>query len=143
MPDDSQLQATSRRMELRRAFIIGLIANFTLHVVTGFAAVAVHYGILYVLLQFALPPLIASAIGFCGGAVTRFVLAYYRVFAPTHGLTTAGWRFVIVIGTGLLANTALLGALLAVGLSVWLAQIATTILLTFGNYVAYRLWVFR
>ena len=130
-------------MELRRAFIIGLIANFTLHVLTGFLAVAVHYGMLYVLLEIGVPPLVASGIGFCGGAVTRFALAYYRVFAPTHGLTTAGWRFVIVIATGMLANTALLGALLAAGVGVWPAQIATTIVLTFGNYVAYRLWVFR
>jgi putative flippase GtrA len=143
MPDDSQAQTASRRIELRRAVIIGLIANFTLHVLTGFAAVAVHYGILYVLLQFSVPPLIATSIGFCGGALTRFVLAYYRVFAPTQGLTTAGWRFVVVIGVGMLANTALLGALLSLGVPLWPAQIATTILLTFGNYVAYRLWVFR
>ena len=143
MPDNSEPQVTARRAELRRAFLIGLIANFTLHVLTGFAAVAVHYGILYVLLQISVPALLASSIGFCGGAVTRFVLAYYRVFAPTQGLTTAGWRFVVVIGTGMLANTALLGALLSLGVSVWPAQIATTILLTFGNYVAYRLWVFR
>jgi putative flippase GtrA len=65
------------------------------------------------------------------------------VFAPTKGLTTAGWRFVVVIGVGMLANTALLGALLSLGVPLWPAQIATTILLTFGNYVAYRLWVFR
>jgi putative flippase GtrA len=43
----------------------------------------------------------------------------------------------------MLANTALLGALLATGIGVWPAQIATTILLTFANYAAYRLWVFR
>jgi len=143
MPDDSELSAAARRTELRRAFVIGLVANFSLHVLTGFAAVAVHYGILYVLLRFGVPPLVATSIGFCGGALTRFVLAYYRVFAPTQGLTTAGWRFVVVIGVGMLANTGLLAALLGVGLPLWPAQIATTILLTFGNYVAYRLWVFR
>ena len=143
MPTDSQPQVASRRMDLRRAVIIGLIANFTLHVVTGFVAVAVHYGMLYFLLKVGVPALIASGIGFCGGAATRFALAYWRVFAPTHGLTTAGWRFVIVIGTGMIANTAMLAALLELGIGVWPAQIATTILLTFGNYVAYRLWVFR
>jgi len=50
---------------------------------------------------------------------------------------------VVVIGVGMIANTGLLAALLGVGLPLWPAQIATTILLTFGNYVAYRLWVFR
>jgi putative flippase GtrA len=128
---------------LRRAVIIGLIANFSLHVLTGFAAVAVHYGALYALLKVGVPPLVASGIGFCGGATTRFALAYWRVFTPSHGLTTAGRRFVVVIGIQAVANTALLGLLLANGIGVWPAQIATTVVLTFANYVAYRLWVFR
>jgi len=142
MPDDTTAEA-SRRTALRRAFILGLIANFSLHVLTGFAAVGVHYAILYVLLQVGVQPLLASGIGFCGGAATRFTLAYFRVFTPTHGLTIAGRRFVVVLGLQMLANTALLGALLATGIGVWPAQIATTVLLTFGNYAAYRLWVFR
>jgi putative flippase GtrA len=133
----------TRRIELRRAVIIGLIANFSLHVVTGFASVAVHYGVLYGLLEISVPPLIASGIGFGGGAVTRFVLAYWRVFAPTHGLTTAGRLFVIVLVIQAGMNTALLAFLLSVGVGIWPAQITTTIVLTFGNYVAYRLWVFR
>jgi putative flippase GtrA len=131
------------KRNLRRAFIIGLIANFSLHVMTGFAAVGVHYGVLYGLLKLGVSPLIASGIGFCGGASTRFALAYWRVFTPSQGLTTAGRRFVIAIGFQAVANTALLGALLAGGVGVWPAQIATTILLTFANYVVYRLWVFR
>ena len=132
-----------RRIGPRRAFLIGLVANFSLHVMTGFAAVGVHYGVLYVLLRFGLSPLVASGIGFCGGAATRFALAYWRVFSPSQGMTTAGRRFVVVLGLQALANTALLGSLLATGLDVWPAQVATTVLLTFGNYAAYRLWVFR
>jgi putative flippase GtrA len=143
MPDDSQPHSATRQTELRRAFIIGLIANFSLHVLTGFAAVAVHYSVLYALLRIDVPPLVASGIGFCGGAATRFALAYWRVFAPTQGLTTAGRRFAVVLGIQAVMNTALLGLLLSTGIGVWPAQIATTILLTFGNYVAYRLWVFR
>lgn len=142
MPGHTRAEA-SRRAALRRAVVVGLIANFSLHVLTGFAAVGVHYAILYVLLQLGVQPLIGSGIGFCGGAVTRFTLAYFRVFTPTHGLTIAGRRFVVVLGLQMLANTALLGALLATGIGVWPAQIATTVLLTFANYAAYRLWVFR
>ncbi|HTS22806.1 MAG TPA: GtrA family protein [Casimicrobiaceae bacterium] len=142
MADDPGAER-SRRGELRRAFVLGLIANFSLHVLTGFAAVGVHYGILYILLQLGVEPLIASDIGFCGGAATRFALAYWRVFAPTQGLTIAGRRFLVALGAQALANTALLGLLLSMGIGVWPAQIATTILLTFGNYAAYRLWVFR
>ncbi len=144
MPDNRKANAVSPRgIDLRRAVVIGLIANFSLHVLTGFAAVAVHYGVLYALLRLSVPPLVASGIGFCGGAATRFALAYWRVFSPSHGLTTAGRRFVVALGLQALANTALLGFLLETGLGVWPAQIATTVLLTFGNYVAYRLWVFR
>lgn len=128
---------------LRRAVIIGLIANFSLHVLTGFAAVAMHYGALYGLLKLGVSPLAASAIGFCGGALTRFALSYWRVFSPSHGLTIAGRRFVIAIALQAVANTALLALLLSLGVGIWPAQIATTIVLTFVNYAAYRLWVFR
>jgi putative flippase GtrA len=138
--------STARAVEtqsLRRAVVIGLIANFSLHVLTGFAAVAVHYGVLYGLLELGVPPLAASAIGFGGGALTRFGLSYWRVFSPSRGLTIAGRRFVIAIAVQAVANTALLALLLSLGVGVWPAQIATTIVLTFVNYAAYRLWVFR
>ena len=144
MPNDRRGAAPApQRIALRRAFLIGLAANFTLHVLTGFLAVGAHYSILFVLLRLGVPPLVASGIGFCGGAATRFALAYLRVFTPTHGLTTAGRRFIVVIAAQALANTALLGLLLEAGIGVWPAQVTTTVLLTFGNYVAYRLWVFR
>ena len=143
MPTDPPGAVPARRIALRRALVIGLAANFTLHVLTGFAAVGVHYAILFVMLRIGVPPLVASGIGFCGGAATRFALAYFRVFTPTHGLTTAGRRFVVAIAAQALANTALLGLLLEAGIGVWPAQVATTVLLTFGNYAAYRLWVFR
>src|SRR6266511_158409 len=42
---------TSGTLRIRHAFAIGLIANFSLHVLTGFAAVAVHYAALYGLLR--------------------------------------------------------------------------------------------
>ncbi|HEV3240898.1 MAG TPA: GtrA family protein [Casimicrobiaceae bacterium] len=128
---------------LRRAAAIALLANFSFHVVTGFAAVGVHYGVLYLLLQAGLPALAGSAVGFCGGALTRFAVSYWRVFSPTHSLTVAGKRFVVAIAAQAVANTGLLALLLAAGLAVWPAQIATTILLTFVNYAVYRLWVFR
>jgi putative flippase GtrA len=142
-PDRGRTVRTPGAMRTRHAFAIGLIANFSLHVLTGFAAVAVHYGALYALLQLGLSPLVGSAIGFCGGALTRFTLSYWRVFSPSHGLTIAGRRFVVALAAQALANTALLALLLAAGLTVWPAQIATTVLLTFANYAVYRLWVFR
>jgi putative flippase GtrA len=144
MPVDSgSPRRAADAQSLRRAVVIGLIANFSLHVMTGFAAVAVHYGMLYGLLKLEVPPLGASTIGFCGGALTRFALSYWRVFSPSHGLTIAGRRFVVAIAAQAVANTALLALLLWLEVGVWPAQIATTVVLTFANYAAYRLWVFR
>ena len=130
-------------LRTRRAFAIGLIANFSLHVTFFSAALVILAGALYALLRLGLSPLVGSAIGFCGGALTRFALSYWRVFAPSQGLTIAGRRFVVALAAQALANTALLALLLAAGLTVWPAQIATTVLLTFANYAVYRLWVFR
>ena len=49
----------------------------------------------------------------------------------------------MVILLQLALNSALLALLLDGGVPLWPAQIATTIVLTFANYLAYRLWVFR
>ena len=119
------------------------IHSFSLHVVTGFAAVAAHYLLMYVLMRIGLSPLPASAAGFMAGALTRFVLSYAHVFAPTQGVHAAGLRFIIAIAAQLAANTGLLAALTATGLAVWPAQVLTTVLLTVVNYLVYRWWVFR
>ena len=117
--------------------------TFTLHVATGFLAVAAHYAVMYGLLRTGMAGVPASAVGFLAGALTRFALSYWHIFEPTRGVAVASIRFVVVIAAQLAANSALLAGLLALGTSLWPAQIATTVVLTFGNYLAYRLWVFR
>ena len=119
------------------------IHSFTLHVLTGFLAVAVHYAVMYLLVRVGVGGVPASAAGFLFGALTRFASAYFHVFAPTRGGKVASARFVIVIGLQLAANSALLAGLIEGGVSLWPAQVITTIVLTIGNYLAYRLWVFR
>lgn len=119
------------------------VHTFSLHVVTGFAAVAAHYALMYALLRVGLTPVPASAIGFLAGALTRFILSYAHIFAPTRGVQAAGARFVVAIAAQLTANSALLAALTHAGLAVWPAQVLTTILLTVVNYLVYRWWVFR
>jgi putative flippase GtrA len=123
--------------------LLHLAASFTAHVVTGFLAVGVHYGILWLLLRAGLDPVAGSAVGFVGGAATRFLLAYHHVFTPSHGLAIAGRRFLLALLAQFVANSALLAALLAAGLPVWPAQVTTTVVLTFANYAVYRVWVFR
>ena len=117
--------------------------SFTLHVLTGALAVAAHYAVMYGLVAGGLPGVPASAGGFLIGALVRVALSYSRVFMPTRGVRTASTRFVVVIALQLAANSALLASMIELGLPLWPAQIATTVLLTVGNYLAYRLWVFR
>jgi len=123
--------------------LVHLAHSFSLHVLTGVLAVAAHYGTMYGMLAVQPDPLVASTIGFVAGAATRFALSFFRVFAPTRGLRRAGARFLVAISLQAVANTGLLALLLAAGFSVWPAQVATTIALTFATYAAYRLWVFR
>jgi len=117
--------------------------TFGLHVATGFIAVAVHYGAMWLFLRGGLPPVAASASGFVAGALARFALSYFGVFAPSKGMAVAGWRFVLAILLQLGLNSALLSVLLAAGLGVWHAQVVATVALTVVNFVVYRLWVFR
>lgn len=138
--------ATLLQQALRRPTGGGLlhwVHSFSLHVVTGFAAVGAHYALMYALIRMELAPVPASAVGFLAGALTRFVLSYAHIFAPTRGVQAAGARFVVAIAAQLAANSALLAALTHAGVSVWPAQVLTTILLTVCNYLVYRWWVFR
>jgi putative flippase GtrA len=119
------------------------VHTFALHVATGLLAVVAHYAAMYALVRVGLPGVPASALGFVVGALTRFGLSYSHVFSPSRGVKVASLRFLVAITAQLAANSALLATLLGLGTSLWPAQIATTVVLTFANYLAYRLWVFR
>jgi putative flippase GtrA len=143
---DGETRASLLTRALRRPSgrgIVHWLHSFSLHVATGFLAVAAHYALMYAMLQTGLGAVAASAIGFAAGAATRFVLSYAHIFAPTRGVHAAGARFAVAIAAQLAANSALLATLTQQGVAVWPAQIATTVLLTVVNYLVYRWWVFR
>jgi putative flippase GtrA len=98
---------------------------------------------MYALLRAGVEPVPASAGGFVAGAATRFALSYAHIFAPTQGVHAAGARFAVAIAAQLAANSALLAVLTQQGVAVWPAQVTTTVVLTFINYLVYRWWVFR
>ena len=123
--------------------ILHWVHSFSLHVATGAIAVAAHYAVMYGLVKSGMSGVTSSAVGFGAGALTRFALSYWRVFAPSRGMTTAGARFAIAIALQLVMNTLLLTAFLKLGLTLWPAQVVTTVLMTFCNYLVYRFWVFR
>ena len=94
-------------LRLRRSHGQGLVHlahSFSLHVLTGVLAVAAHYCTMYGILAVRPDPLVASTIGFAAGAVTRFVLSFFRVFAPKGGLRRAGARFLVAISLQAVAN---------------------------------------
>jgi putative flippase GtrA len=117
--------------------------TFVLHVLTGLLAVGAHYAVMYGLVRGGMGGVEASALGFIAGALTRFALSYWHVFAPSRGVKVASLRFMVAIAAQLIANSAMLAGLIGLGMSLWPAQVTTTVLLTFTNYLAYRLWVFR
>lgn len=128
---------------MSRSTLYDWIERFIRHVITGVAAVLVHYGLMALALRADLAPVTATSIGFIGGAATRFVTAYFHVFAPRSSIQMAMPRFVLALGAQWVFNVLLLSLFIGYGLDVWVAQAATTIILTFVNYVTYRLWVFR
>lgn len=117
--------------------------SFCLHVMAGFIATAAHYAVMFVLIRVGMAGLLASTLGFGAGATTRFLLSYFHVFSPTSGVRTVMFRFVLALFIQMVANSLLLGTLMAAGLSVWEAQITTTAALTIFTYIGGKLWVFR
>ncbi len=117
--------------------------GFVLHVLTGVAAVLAHYVVMWLLVAAELGVVVASSIGFVAGAGVRFFLSYTKVFTPSDAVPVTLGRFVAALGLQFLGNMAVLRGLLLLGLSIWVAQVVTTLLLTAVNYVMYRLWVFR
>ena len=117
--------------------------GFTLHILTGFLAVAVHYTLMGLLLRLGTSALFASGAGFLAGAVTRYLMSHYKVFAPTGSVQATIIKFVAALGAQMAANLALLELLMRLDVNVWISQVCATVVLTFINYLAYRLWVFK
>lgn len=117
--------------------------GFVLHIITGLAAVAAHYSLMWILLRTDAEPVLASSSGFLAGALVRFLLSYRHVFSPTIGVPSSLLRFVATLAMQMLVNALLLGFLIRAEAGVWLAQVLVTGLLTLANYMIYRLWVFR
>ena len=135
----NRVQGLKPQVTSARSFVEG----FCFHCITGVLAVIAHYSVMYLLMLAGTPPLLATSGGFVLGAVTRFTLARKIVFAATRSVTESGWRFILALCAQLLLNTTALGLLLSAEITVWVAQVVTTVAQTFLNYLAYRYWVFR
>ena len=127
---------------MRRAGWRDWVWRLVLHVATGVLAVAVHYGVMALCMKSGLSPVAASGVGFVCGAVTRFYTAYFHVYSPESTARTVAPRFVLALAVQFAVNALMLDGLIGLGLPVWWAQAATTVLLAFGTYLVYRLLVF-
>ena len=127
--------------------------RFVLHCLTGLLVVAVHWLLMACLLALGLAPLLATSVGFCAGALTRFLLSRRVVFEPTVTMAHSSFWFVVLLLIQFLLNGLLFSALKDGGLLatwlvseqhlIWTAQGVTTVVVTTFNFLAYRLWVFR
>lgn len=121
----------------------GWKTQFFLHLVTGAAATAAHYIVMWFALSAQLWPTLATTIGFSVGATMRFLFSYFHIFEPERYISKALPYFVLVLTLQMALNAALLTLLLIVTKLVWPAQILTTIMLTVFTFLAYKFWVFK
>lgn len=117
--------------------------GFCLHVIAGVIATSAHYTVMFVLIHAGIEGVLASTLGFGAGASVRFLLSYFHVFSPTSGIRKVMFRFVLALFLQMVANSLLLSSLMAAGLTVWKAQIITTVSLTIFTYIGGKLWIFR
>jgi len=117
--------------------------RLSLHIATGALSVVVHYGVMAIVIKLTDQPVLASGVGFAGGALTRFFTAYYGVFAPAGTVRDTIPKFCVALGVQAALNLFLLSSFIAAGMNTWWSQVTTTGLLTLLNYAVYRAWVFR
>lgn len=122
-----------------------LARQFRTFIGVGVAAAVVHYGLLIGLVEAgALSPVPATLVGYFGGGLVSYACNRSLTYESRRPHAEATWRFVIVasIGFGLtwLFMQILTGRLGAPYLP---AQLATTGIVLFWNFVANKLWTFR
>lgn len=124
-----------------RALSLSSLSRFLL---VGGVATAIHYLIAAVLHGLANWPMVhASGVGFVVSALANYALNARFTFRSARSHRSAFPRFAATAAAGLLINTLLLGALLALGLHAVLAQPLTTLGTLIWNYVVNALWTFK
>lgn len=89
-------------------------------------------------------PTAASALGFCVGALVKYILNYFLAFRSTQPHRAATIRFVAATGALLGLNTAIFWVLQSgVGVHYAAAQLIATGLVVPIGYVVSRYWVFE
>lgn len=110
----------------------------------GGLATGIHYAVALVLvLNFTVPVLVASSIGFVLSAVVNYSLNARLTFGARSRPLAQKLRFVVAAGFGLVLNYAVLGACLRLDMWPPLAQVVATLFTLLANFGVNAAWVFR
>ncbi|MFD2646379.1 GtrA family protein [Devosia albogilva] len=112
--------------------------------VTGICTVAVYVGLLWILLRAtALPETAANAAAYAAANLLNYLLHFYWSFRSKRTHSQASWRFLSVVVTGAVLNSAVVELLVQLGLPVELAALIFAALWPIASFVSLKLWALR
>lgn len=119
-------------------------AQFLTFAACGVAGTAVHYLLLVLLVQLGIAqPTLATTIGFAGGALINYALAWRIVFKTRRPHHEALPRFLAVAGSGAVLNYLVMATGVAqLGWPYLAVQVAATGLVLIWNFAVNRAWTF-
>ena len=120
------------------------LGQFGRFLAVGGFATALHYVILYILVELIdADPVWASVTGYIISAVFNYAANYHFTFASTRDHRIAFPRFMVVVATGLVLNSLLMGiGVRLLGLHYLLSQVFATGAVVIWNFFASRRWSF-
>ena len=131
-------------MMLAHATKIFHLRQFSSFVAVGFIATGVHYALLIALVEMAgLSAVPAALVGYGSGGVVSYGLNRRHVFHSSVPHPLAVPRFVLVWGLGFVLTYVFMSLLIrGAGVPYIPAQITTTGIVLFWNFLAHKIWTF-
>jgi putative flippase GtrA len=129
----------------QRSNSMSVSRQFSIFVMVGLIAAIFHYAALIGLVEFAhwraVP---ATLVGFICGGVVSYILNRRHTFDSNRPHEETGWRFALVAGIGFCITWIAMHVLTNIFGAPYLpAQVVTTGVVMFWNFLANRLWTFR
>ena len=121
-----------------------LFIQFISFASAGAIGTFVQYAILFIFVEALLMyPVAASILGSLAGAVVNYLLSHHWVFRSKRKHSETLAKFVATGGLGLMLNAAIMYALVTIaGMHYLVAQIVTTGIVLFWNFLGNRFWTF-
>lgn len=120
-----------------------LFWQFSRFFIVGASSAFVQFSILIGLVElYSIKPIVASILGYLGGALINYLLNHYFTFKSTLPHRQAVVRFSINSIFGFFLNFVIMTFLLA-DYSYILSQILTSIVILIWNFLIHRRWTFQ